>query len=209
MLALIQATMTGTLFLYQGQEIGMINAPRSWGFEEYKCIKSVNYHNAIKTQPNNESALSEALDGMQLVARDHARVPMQWDSSPHAGFCGPNAKPWMRVVDSFAEINVADQIGRKDSVLEFWKGMLVLRKEHKDLFVYGNFKTIEQGDELMVFTKTSGGKTSLTVANLTYKTQKWQMPEEVSSLTLKLLINNKGSSKDELLPYEGRVYISR
>ena len=36
MLALMMVTMTGTLFIYQGQEIGMINAPREWPIEEYK-----------------------------------------------------------------------------------------------------------------------------------------------------------------------------
>jgi len=34
MLATMLSTMTGTLFLYQGQETGMINAPESWGIEE-------------------------------------------------------------------------------------------------------------------------------------------------------------------------------
>jgi oligo-1,6-glucosidase len=67
------------------------------------------------------AALSKALDGMQLVGWDNARVPMQWDSSPNAGFCGGDAKPGMRVIDIYKEINVADQLGRKDSILEFWK----------------------------------------------------------------------------------------
>lgn len=207
MLAIILATMSGTLFLYQGQEIGMTNAPRSWPSEEYKCIKSVNYLNEVRCQTNDDPiALSEALDGMQLMARDHARVPMQWDSSANAGFS--RAKPWMRVVDNYEQINVADQIGRQDSLLEFWKEMLAARKEYKDLFVYGKFQMIEQGEELMVFTKESHGKKSLTVANLSDKMQKWTMPKEVAGLDMKLLLNNQGGSEDELTPYEGRIYIS-
>lgn len=42
MLASLLATMTGTLFLYQGQEIGLINGPESWSANEYKCVRSVN-----------------------------------------------------------------------------------------------------------------------------------------------------------------------
>jgi oligo-1,6-glucosidase len=136
MLALILSTMTGTLFLYQGQEIGMANMPRSWPAEEYKCIKSVNYYNMIRKKTNDDpSALSKTLDGMQLVGRDNARVLVQWDSSPNAGFCSGDAKLWMRVIDNYKEINVADQLGD----LEFWKMTLTLRREYKDLFVYGRF----------------------------------------------------------------------
>jgi glycosidase len=207
-LAMILATMTGTLFIYQGQEIGMINAPKTWPVEEYKCIKSINYIAKVKKLTNNDpKALEEALDGIQIMARDHARVPMQWDASANAGFC-ETAKPWMRVNDSYDEINVAEQLGRKDSILEFWRTMLAARKEYMDLFVYGRFQLIEQGDNLMVFTKESHGKKSLTVVNLVGTVQVWSMPTEVAGLTMKLLLSNSGSEQNRLMPYEGRVYIS-
>lgn len=208
MLAMVLATMTGTLFLYQGQEIGMTNAPRSWPAEEYKCIKSVNYWSDVQKKSEGDSGvLEKALDGIQLMARDHARVPMQWDSSPNAGFCGRDAKPWMRVVDNYTEINVAEQTGRQDSVLEFWKRMLKARKEHKDLFVYGKFQLIEQGDDLLVFSKEDNGKKSLTVANLVGERRKWKMPEKLAALNFQPLVANIGSGCDSLEPYEGRVYV--
>ncbi|KAK9335718.1 maltase [Lipomyces starkeyi NRRL Y-11557] len=209
MLAMILGTLTGTLFIYQGQEIGMINAPLTWPVEEYKCIRSVNYLKMISERLNHDpTALSKALKALQMVARDHARVPMQWDSTANAGFCSEAVEPWMSVVGSYMEINVADQIGRKDSLLEFWKKVLDLRKLHKDLFVYGRFQLIEQGDDLMTFTKHGGDMTSLTVANLSSEMKKWEIPSLVASTDMKLIIGNMKGPMDQLGPYEGRVYIS-
>lgn len=187
----------------------MTNAPRSWPAEEYKCIKSVNYWIDVQEKSKGDpAALEKALDGMQLMARDHARVPMQWDSSPNAGFCGKDAKPWMRVVDNYTEINVAEQTGRQDSVLEFWRRMLKVRKEYKDLFVYGKFQLIDQGDDLLVFSKEDdGGKMSLTVANLVGERRNWKIPEKLAALNFRPVLANTGSGGGSLEPYEGRVYI--
>ncbi|KAK9243912.1 maltase [Lipomyces tetrasporus] len=209
MLAMILGTMTGTLFLYQGQEIGMINAPLSWPAHEYKCIRSVNHVEKIRERTNNDpAALCEALKILQKVARDHARVPMQWDDSPNAGFCSAKVDPWMSVIDSYKTINVADQMGRKDSVLEFWKRLLCLRKEYKELFVYGKFQLIEQDKDLMLFAKYGAGMKSLTVANLSTETKKWEMPSSMAVSDMKLIIGNMTGALDLLGPYEGRVYIS-
>lgn len=208
MFAILLTTMTGTLFLYQGQEIGMTNAPRSWLAEEYKCIKATNYYNMIREKTRNDpAALERALDGLAVVARDHARVPMQWDASPNAGFCNAGATPWMRVIENHKEINVESQIGKDDSVLGFWKQMLCIRKAHKDLFVYGKFEMVEQGDDLMVFAKEYRGQKSLTVVNLSNKAVQWQLPESLGKAGLRLMVSNSRKSHTELSPYEGRIYI--
>jgi len=74
MLSVILATMTGTLFVYQGQEIGMVNIPRTWGVEEYQDIRSVNFYAQLVQLGASAARLAQALDGMQKVARDHART---------------------------------------------------------------------------------------------------------------------------------------
>lgn len=80
------AAMTGTLFIYQGQEIGIINAPKDWPIEEYKDIKSVNYYNSIAKWTNNDpKALGHVMKSIQILGREHARLPIQWDESPYAG----------------------------------------------------------------------------------------------------------------------------
>lgn len=214
MLALVLGTLTGTLFLYQGQEIGMINAPPSYPVEEYKCVRSVNHYNKIRQQTGDDPvALRQALHALQQVARDHARVPMQWDDSENAGFCLASVTPWMRVLDSHREINVSDQMGRKGSVLEFWKTVIRFRKEHKDLAIYGRFQLIDQHDDLLMFVKYAGDdRLSLTVANLSDQPRQWALPP--SLLMLKQshpALSTLGPQKihpSRLAGFEGRVYVS-
>ncbi|KAH8175125.1 alpha amylase, catalytic domain-containing protein [Sarocladium implicatum] len=219
MLAMVLSTMTGTLFLYQGQEIGMINAPLSLPVEEYKCVRSVNYYTDVCERTDNDpESLKQARANLHRVARDHARFPMQWDAGPNAGFCSGEAKPWMSVLDNKAEINVASQIGRQGSVLEFWRCLIRLRKEHAALFIYGSFEMIEQHRDVLMFLKTDRetGHRSLTVVNL-YKTRLYvEEPPQFSVKDAQLLVSNipvtEDSKKSQIMtlgPFEGRVYLTR
>ncbi|KAJ9615132.1 hypothetical protein H2200_001206 [Cladophialophora chaetospira] len=217
MLATMLTTLTGTLFIYQGQEIGMINVPRSWPAKEYKCVKSVSHLAEIRQSSNGDpKALSEALDVLQLMARDNARVPMQWEGeSANAGFCPDDAKPWMSVLESHREINVKNQIGKQSSVLEFWKKMLKLRKEHKDIFVYGRFREIATAaldEEIAIFMKQGDdGRKAVIIANLS----KHEMEVRISSLLAKegsnfglAVANMDNVAIDRLQAFEARVYLS-
>ncbi|KAF9760868.1 hypothetical protein IL306_004077 [Fusarium sp. DS 682] len=216
MLATVLATMTGTLFIYQGQEIGMVNAPASWSADEYKCVRSVNYIQDIRSRMNNDpTAVEEATRNLQRVARDHARVPMQWDNTANAGFTSSTAVPWMSVLDSYRGINVADQLGKEDSVLEYWRRILKLRRKYSSLFIYGTFSLIDQHKDLLAFIKTDS-KTSvraLTVANLSQS--KLTLPNVDGSVfrTMSLLMSsypNESATtyqKSYLRPYEARIYL--
>ena len=214
MLATVLATMTGTLFLYQGQEIGMVNAPLSWPADEYKCVRSVNYYREVCERTGNDPAsLEQALANLNRVARDHARVPMQWDDSPNAGFCGKDASPWMTVLENHVDINVADQIGREDSVLEFWKRILRLRKHHTSLFVYGSFELIEQHRDLLMFLKTdpTTGQRAMTVANLSKSRVHFEEIPQFCFDKAGLMVKSYPTVADDshaftLEPFESRVY---
>ncbi|KAI1009078.1 hypothetical protein LB504_003058 [Fusarium proliferatum] len=145
-LAIWQTTLTGTLFLYQGQEIGMTNMPRSWGIEEYKDIESSNFY-AEAVASGDGKRVRDTMHGLQIMARDHSRIPFQWDDSPNAGFADASAKPWMRVHDDYRDINVAKQVKGPNSILSFYKAMLRLRKQYQDIFVFGSFKLLDPEDE--------------------------------------------------------------
>lgn len=212
LLAIVLATLTGTLFLYQGQEIGMINIPRSCPIQEYKDVKSISHYNRVKHRTNGDpTALSEAMASLSIMARDHARVPMQWEgSSKNAGFCSDDSAPWMRVLDSHKDINVADQIGRTDSVLEFWKTMIKIRKSHKDLFVYGSIVLLGEDavdDDVLVFGKEDGkGRQALTVANFSKDVKSWTLPDWATGY--KVLFQNITDGRvGQLQPFEARIYI--
>ena len=211
MLATILTSLTGTLFIYQGQEIGMINAPKSMPVDAYKCIRSLNYFNDVRDRTNADpKALETARSNLQRVARDHARVPMQWNDSANAGFSAPDVEPWMAVLDGYKDMNVADQIGRDNSVLEYWRRLLVLRKKYSRIFVYGTFKMIDQQKDLMIYVKhdpTSGSK-SLTVANLSHSPLTFDVPTQFLLHEAEILVSNVvPTARMQLQPFEARIYI--
>ncbi|KAH8819842.1 maltase [Xylogone sp. PMI_703] len=210
LLAILTTCLTGTLYIYQGQEIGMINMPKSWPIEEYKCIKSVNHYAMVKKLTNGDPvALAKALRGIQEVGRDHARTPMQWNSSPNAGFTGEGVKPWMRVHDEYPSINVEKQSSDPKSILSFWKQMVKLRKENADLLIYGDYEVYDvENVDTFIFSKSYDGRYALVVLNFTAKEQKFENPIADKG-ALELLVSNAEDPVDGLTlsPYEGRVYL--
>ena len=88
LLALMQTTLAGTLFVYQGEELGLRNMPRDWDVSEYKNIEAVNFWaQSLQQHEGDEEALKKARHILDIKSRDHGRTPMQWDASANAGFC--------------------------------------------------------------------------------------------------------------------------
>lgn len=130
--------LTGTIFVYQGQEIGLCNVPRNWGEEEYKDIETIQHLEGEREWRKKTGAstdVSDVMKEMRETARDNGRTPMQWDTSANAGFS--KSTPWMRVHDDYAQgWNVEQQTKDSESVWSFWKKMLATRKEYEAL-IYG------------------------------------------------------------------------
>ncbi|KAJ5202827.1 hypothetical protein N7449_004906 [Penicillium cf. viridicatum] len=210
MLAMMQSTLSGTQFIYQGQEIGMVNAPREWTIDEYKDIDSTNYYRmASKVSGDDPAALSVVMDSLQHLARDHSRLPMQWSAEANAGFSPASSeKPWMRPNDNYPEINVELQEKDSSSVLSFWKHMNALRKEYADLLVFGEFETIDEPNQsVFTYTKTNHNQTVLVVLNFSDTTQKFEKPASVKSEDWKLLASNVDGHNEDLQAFEGRVFL--
>ncbi|CAI6342227.1 unnamed protein product [Periconia digitata] len=179
LLCLMQTTLAGTLYVYQGEEIGMRNVPPSWEPEEYKDIESINFFKKYATlYPNDPSKQAYARKVMQRKARDNARTPIQWDSTaPNAGFTSPSSTPWMRVNDDYPTVNVAAQFADPNpstSVFAFWKRGLDNRKKHKDVFVYGDFGLVDEANEKVVAYKRWSEDTEvLVVLNFSGEEVQW------------------------------------
>jgi alpha-glucosidase len=206
MLAMWLVGQTGTLFLYQGQEIGMINAPKGWSINEYKDVESQNFWKEavrLSEDGSDPTRKERIMHGLQLMARDHSRLPFQWDSSQNAGFT--TGVPWMRVHDLFKEINAASQEGDPDSVLSFYKRMLRLRKEHKDVFVYGSFELVDPEDPyIFVYRKHYQEKSAMVALNFTARPQ-----SAPASHGMTMLASTYSKTLPEVLqPFEGRMYIN-
>ncbi|OJJ45237.1 hypothetical protein ASPZODRAFT_152933 [Penicilliopsis zonata CBS 506.65] len=211
MLAMFVASLSGTLYLYQGQEIGMVNAPASWPISEYKDVESNNYYNFVRQSTHDDPvALAKAKAALQHLARDHARLPMQWDGTAHAGFTTPEATPWMRVNDNHGSLNVKRQNLDGHSVLAFWRQMLRVRRTYPELFAGGVFQdTDPQGESLFVFEKlgAEGGKKLVVALNFTSETQPVDLAGRLGSEYKVLIQNGQETSLDELQAYEGRPLI--
>ncbi|OCT51577.1 Alpha-glucosidase [Cladophialophora carrionii] len=195
LLALMQTTLGGTLFVYQGEEIGMRNAPTHWDIsEEYKDIETINYWKKCQQiYKDNPEKLEEGRRIIHMKARDHARTPMQWDSSANAGFCNEGVKPWMRVMDDFSHgINAEDQMKQgtgtghdNDSELstwQFWQRGIHDRKKHADVFVYGDYQELSPEDpNVLAYIRTSeAGERWLVVLNFSAKDVEWTLPETLA-----------------------------
>lgn len=210
MLAMMQSTLSGTQYIYQGQEIGMVNLPREWSIDEYKDIDSTNYYRMTSKVTNNDPVeLERAMVSLQHLARDNARLPMQWNSEAYAGFSpAASAKPWMRPHDNYPEINVKLQEKDASSVLSFWKQMNLLRKEYSDLLVFGDFDIIDEPNQsVFTFTKTRRDQTILVVLNFSETPQKFEKPESIKSDDWRLLANNVNELTEDLQAFEGRVFL--
>jgi oligo-1,6-glucosidase len=208
-LAMMLGTLSGTLFIYQGQEIGMTNVPKTWGIEDMKDLNSINYYEKVKREhPGDKEILRKAWEGIVKYGRDNARTPVQWDGS--AEFAGFSEKrPWMRVNDNYKEINVADQLQHKHSVRSFWKRIISLRKEHADLFIHGTYVVHDEEDlNTFTFEKTSAnGRKALVMLNFSDEEQEFKVPKSFEGKGMKCLISNEEKPGAKLGPWEGRVYV--
>jgi oligo-1,6-glucosidase len=207
-LALLQATLSGTGFIYQGQEIGMTNVPRSWDVSEYLDINTVNYVKQFKETHGADADFDQQFDtlmnSINLLARDNARSPVQWDSSANGGFT--TGKPWTRVNDNYKEVNVASQVNDPDSLFSFWKKVLLLRKQHKNLFIYGSFKILDfDNEQLFTFVKEKDGELAYVVINFSTSQVKF---EKLVDQKLSLLYGNVDGDESVLEPFEARVYLA-
>lgn len=203
MLALLQSTLTGTLFIYQGQEFGMCNVPRDWPIEEYLDINTINYYKKHKAL-HGDRGIEELMDSINLLARDNARTPVQWDDTPNAGFS--TGDPWMKTNPNYTEVNAASQVNDPHSLYNFWKKSLEVRKLHKDLFIYGGLDILDfDNEKIFTYTKSSGNSKAYVVLNFSSDPVKF---EKLVDGELELLITNEELySEDTLSPYEGRVYL--
>lgn len=133
--------------------------------------------------PGNKEKEAEARHILQLKARDHSRVPVQWSAEDHAGFS--TTKPWMRVNEDYKECNAAAQVASANAneltVYQFWKRAIENRKKHKEVFVYGGFEEIDaEHEKIFAYLRTSGKEGDWLVAlNFTGEEVEWNVPPKV------------------------------
>jgi glycosidase len=120
--------------------------------------------------------LKEAMGEYQKKSRDNARTPMQWDASPNAGFTSAKSTPWMKANPNFTEVNAESQVNDPDSPFSYWKAMLAMRKNYKDIIVYGNFEMLDETNEkVMAYVRQSEkGEKMLVLCNFSRDKVEWK-----------------------------------
>ena len=136
MLAACLHFMQGTPYVYQGEELGMTNYPFS-DIRDFRDVESINaYHEYTEIlHVDNDKMISY----LRNKSRDNARTPMQWDETDEAGFT--TGVPWMPVNPNYKRINAAAQIGDEDSVYNYYRKLISLRKEYP-IIVNGDFELV-------------------------------------------------------------------
>ncbi|MGG5460501.1 glycoside hydrolase family 13 protein [Clostridium sp. B9] len=195
----------GTPFIYQGQELGMTNVKYK-SIKEYDDVSTINtYNQKIQNGVSEEKALSDAW----ATSRDNSRTPMQWDSSKNAGFT--EGTPWLQVNENYKTINVENQEKDENSVLNFYKKLIKLKKSNGAL-IYGVYDLILEDDSrIYAYTRTLGNEKFLIIGNLTGEKANYVYEDEKLKYENLLLNNYEVEEHDELVefilkPYECRVY---
>lgn len=144
--AALLMTLRGTPFIFYGEEIGMMG-----GMLRRKDMKDPL---SIRTWP------------LKRFRRDMARTPMQWDDSVNSGFS--DGTPWLPVDKKYLAVNVRRQSPDSNSILNFYRSLIHLRRQHRalqngdiaftegfpaDMLIYARFQADEKILVLLNFTK--------------------------------------------------------
>ena len=193
----------GTPFVYQGQEIGMLNwKPES--ADMYEDVQTCyNYaHSALNKTPQ------QRLERLWRSSRDSARTPVQWDSSENAGFS--TGEPWFYVNQNYREINVAQQDADPDSILNFYRKAIHLRKS-LSVVRHGNYRELfRYNSKLYVYAREMKGQKLLVICSFSNRDHILPTPTGFDFSKAQLILNNYSDDElqlNVLKPYECRVYL--
>lgn len=203
MFAILLHLLRGTPYVYQGEEIGMTNAPVA-SIVDVQDIESANMYREQMALGQSEKTILTAINAK---GRDNARTPMQWRDAPNAGFT--TSQPWLRVNPNYHTINVAAALDDPDSIFYTYQQLIRLRHEN-DVIVNGRFEAIQNlAPAVMAYYRVLGDTRWLVVVNLSEKRQ----PLDLNDQLEKTIVTNDAplqSLTDQTLqPYQAFAAIVR
>lgn len=179
----------GLPFIYQGQEIGMENVALE-SMEQVDDISTWDEYRVAKAAGLSDE---DALKAVNRYSRDNARTPMQWSDGEQAGFT--TGIPWLYVNPNYTRINVETEQKDPDSVLNWYKAMIALRKnpEYKETIVYGTtIPVLEEVHRVMAYYRKTEKQTILVVGNYQNEEQTVTLPCRIK----KVLLDNVGTVQE-------------
>lgn len=203
-LCLLNLTLRGTPFIYQGEEIGMTDC--SLEEDEWRDYEAMNAYKLLQNMMHLPAFAARAV--VKRATRDNARTTMQWTHEQYGGFS--KVKPWIKTNPNYKTINAADEVRHPTSVLRFYRCIIAFRKSHSVL-TDGSFRPVlEKHKKVVVFLRENKEEKLLVIINMSKYMAKVSLAE--TSLELKKCIcathqQERLSEKQlRLSPFEGRVY---
>ena len=209
MLATVLHLHRGTPYIYQGEELGMTNAPFD-SIDDYRDIQSLNhYAEAVSTGADPEAVLA----ALRVLSRDNARTPMQWDDTENAGFT--TGTPWIALNPNHKEINAKAEIADEDSVFHHYRRLIELRHTEPAV-VHGDFHMLlADHEQVYAFTRRYGTTELLVLANFSKEPATIEVTDADRWKGTELVLANYPVDAAEdiehlaLRPWEARVYRAR
>ena len=206
LLATLIHTTPGTPFIYQGEEIGMVNVVYD-RIEDYNCCYTKGDYYAMVASGVSPK---EALTTVAPRSRDNARTPYQWDATENAGFT--SGTPWLKVNPKYTSINLEADRKSEDSVFAYYQSLTQMRRTHPAI-VDGDFTMLlEDHDEILLYRRSCARQTLLIVVNYSGKTVPLPLPEELTQYRWNRILTNKKNTLPaleearSLLPWEAEIY---
>ncbi|MFZ0490247.1 MAG: alpha-glucosidase [Salegentibacter sp.] len=196
-------SMRGTPYCYYGDELGMTNI----GFDSIEQYQDIAARNGYKKVVNEGGDVKAYMKKLKLLSRDNGRTPMQWNDSGNAGFT--DGTPWLPVNDNYKEVNVADEERDPNSVLNYFKKMVQLRKDHPVL-VYGDYELVQpEHPAIYAYTRKMNENEMLVLLNFTKENASIDLAD-FGSLNYVLINNYNGLKKQQrrvtLQPYQAVIF---
>ena len=181
MLGTVNILLRGIPFIYQGQELGMMNA--KWNsIDEFDDISTKDQYKVAKAAGLTDD---QAMKVCAAMSRDNARTPMQWSDEENAGFT--TGTPWLKVNENYTKINARQQEDDPDSVLQYYRRLIALRKDptYKEIFAYGKFApAFAKANKIMAYYRKTDEKTVLIAANFGDKDAELKLDAAVENVLL-------------------------
>jgi oligo-1,6-glucosidase len=199
----------GTPYVYQGEELGMTNAPFA-AIGDFRDIESINhYADAIRAGQASDVVLA----ALRVMGRDNARTPVQWDGSAHAGFT--TGEPWIPANPNYPEINAAAALADSYSVWHHYRALIDLR-HREPVVAHGDFTMLlPEHEQIYAFIRRLGDVELLVMANVSGRTAVAdQIPYAGHWENSQLLLTNAPAPEPSqprlsLHPWEARIYRRR
>ena len=203
MLAAAYLFQKGTPFIYQGQEIGMLN----WQPQDPEMYEDVQTRWQYQHSVTNKSP-EKRLQRMWRSSRDSARTPVQWSDAENAGFT--TGSPWFYVNQNYSQINVAQQEADPDSILNFYKKAIDLRKS-LPVVKEGTYRELlKLHPGIYCYVREMEGQRLLVVCSFAKRNVHFRLPRGFDPKTATLVLQNCSHPAHNFLqPYETRVYLWR